>query len=71
MDRPGDQLTLAIAFLDEARRALDRVLRPGARDRDPMWRQRHLEAMTYWARAYRHYRRCHATQQGVTVANAF
>jgi hypothetical protein len=69
MDRPGDQLTLAIAFLDEARRALDRVLRPGSGDRDPTWRQQHLAAMTYWARAYRHYRRCHAKQMQVTMAN--
>jgi hypothetical protein len=70
MDRPGEQLTLAMAFLDEARRALDRVLRAGSVRAEPGWRQQHLEAMTYWARAYRHYRRCHAAQKRVTLGNA-
>jgi hypothetical protein len=70
MDETGRQLKLAIAFLNEARAALDRVLRPGPEVRDPAWRQQHLEAMMYWARAYRHYRLCHARQKRVTLANA-
>jgi hypothetical protein len=70
MDRSGEQLQLARAFLGEARHAFERVLRPDAGHRDPAWRQRHLEAMIYWARAYRHYRACSAAQHRVTTQRA-
>jgi hypothetical protein len=68
MDRTGEQLKLAIAFLDEARTALDRVLQF---DRtSPAWQHQHAEAMAYWARAYQYFRACHAAQKRVTLANA-
>jgi hypothetical protein len=70
MNRTGEQFELAAAFLDEARGALVYALRSRPEGHDPEWRSRHLEAMTYWARAHRHHRVCHAAQNAVATANA-
>jgi hypothetical protein len=70
MELAGEQQQLAGAFLDEARRALDRVLRLDPGERGHTWRQQHLDAMTYWARAYRHYRACHGAQHRITIHHA-
>jgi hypothetical protein len=55
----AQQRQLATVFVEEARRELHRVLALGGPTTDPTWRAAHLEALTYWSRAYRHYRECH------------
>jgi hypothetical protein len=64
------QRQLATVFVEEARRELHRVLALGGPTTDPAWRAAHLEAMAYWARAYRHYRECEQANSGAEGAAA-
>jgi hypothetical protein len=69
VDLSGQQLKLAAAFLYEARRELDRIERGGTGARDDELRQQQREAMSYWMRAERHYRACHAAYHQGTTGN--
>jgi hypothetical protein len=64
------QLQLASAFLHEARQALDRIDGGGPDARDSELRQQRRDAMTYWIRADRHYRACHAAHDQPAAGSA-
>ena len=58
MDAIAQQRQLATVFVEEARRELHRVLSLGGPTNDQAWRAAHLEALSFWSRAHRHYRAC-------------
>jgi hypothetical protein len=70
MQRDDENLRLAIAFLRDAQHDLDAVSAISIVQRGRAWQERRREAMRYWARAYAHFRACHAASKRVPLRSA-
>jgi hypothetical protein len=70
MQQDDGNLRLALAFLRDAQHDLDAVFATLDAHRDVGWQQRRRDAMRYWARAYAHFRECHAASKRVSLRSA-
>jgi hypothetical protein len=70
MQHDNRNLRLALAFLQDAQHDLDSILATPVSARDPEWEEQRRAAMRYWARAYAHFRECHAASKRVALWNA-